>query len=109
MITKRTFIAPAIGFAVGLGIGYMDSRPTWDDTGVTAGAVFLAAVVLAVARPSVFWLTGLAVGLPVLAMNALLNANYGSVIAVGIGLVGSLVGYVVGKLLGISGAGRAGA
>lgn len=109
MIPKRARIVPVIGLAVGLGIGYVDSRPTWDDTGITAGAVFLAAAVLAAARPSVAWLTGLAVGVPILAMNVLLHANYGSVIAVAIGLVGSVVGYLVGKLLGFGEVGRAGA
>jgi hypothetical protein len=96
-MTKRALIAPAIGLVVGLGIGYVDSRPNWDDTGITAGAVFLVAAVLAAARPSVSWLTGLSVGLPVLAMNALLHSNYGSAIAVVISLAGSGVGYVVGK------------
>lgn len=107
--TKRALIAPAIGFLVGLGIGYVDSRPTWDDSGITAGAAFLAATALAAARPSVFWLTGLAVGLPVLAMNVLLHSNYGSALAVGVSLVGSVVGYVGGRVLGLSDAGRAGA
>ena len=108
-MTKRALIAPAVGFAVGLTIGYVDSRPTWDDTAVTAGAVFLAAVVLAAARPRVFLVTGLAVGLPVFGMNAVLNANYGSAIAVGLGVVGSFVGYVVGDVLEPSNSGRAGA
>lgn len=97
---KGSLIAPAIGFVVGLGIGYVDSRATWDDAGITAGAVFLAAAVLAAARPSLFWLTGLVVGLPVLVMNVVLHANYGSAIVLGIGLVGSVVGFVVGKALG---------
>jgi hypothetical protein len=109
VIAKRARIAPAIGFVLGLGIGYVDSRPTWDDAGITAGAVFHTAAVLAAARPSVFWLTGLSVGLPVLAMNVLLHSNYGSAIAVGVSLVGSLVGYVAGKLLGLRDAPRAGA
>ncbi len=109
MPAKRALVPAAIGFFVGLGIGYVDSRPTWDDTGITAGAVFLAAAVLAAVRPSVFWLTGLAVGLPVLAVNVVLHSNYGSAIAVGVSLVGSVLGYVAGKLLGRSDAGRAGA
>ncbi len=100
--TKHSLIAPAIGLLVGLGIGYVDSRPTWDDAGITAGALFLAAAVLAAARPKLFWLTGLAVGLPVLAMNALLHSNYGSAIAVGFSLVGSAVGHVAGKILGFT-------
>jgi hypothetical protein len=91
-----------IGLLVGLGIGYVDSRPTWDDAGITAGVLFLAAAVLAAARPRLFWLNGLAVGLPVFAINALLHSNYSSAIAVGFSLVGSAVGYVAGKILGLT-------
>ena len=109
MPVKSSLIVPAIGFLVGLSIGYIDSRPTWDDAGITAGAVFLAAAVLAAARPRVFWLTGLAVGIPVLGMNVVLHSSYGSAIAIGISLVGSVVGYVAGKVLGVSDSGPAGA
>jgi hypothetical protein len=30
-----------VGLLAGALVGYVDSRPTWDDTGITAGAVFL--------------------------------------------------------------------
>jgi hypothetical protein len=42
----RALIVPAIGVIVGLGIGYVDSRPTWDDAGITAGVVFVVSLVL---------------------------------------------------------------
>ena len=100
---KSVSIVPLIGLLVGIGIGFFDSRPGWDDTGVTAGAVFLVAAVLGAARPRVSWLTGLAVGLPVLAMNALLHSNFGSAIALGIGLAGAGVGYAIGKAIGFGG------
>lgn len=99
MSTKRALVFPAVAFLIGLGIGYVDSRPTWDDAGITAGAVFLVAAVLAAARPGVFWLTGLAVGLPVFAMNAVLRSNYGSGLVVAVGLVGAIAGVAAGKAL----------
>ncbi len=53
----------AAGTAVGLLIAYIDSRPSWDDTGITAGAMLLASglmTLLGYRRP---WLIALAIGL----------------------------------------------
>lgn len=100
MNSRTAYIAPVLGLAVGLFLGYVDSRPNWDDTGITAVAVFCAAAAITSVRPRLFWLTGLAVGLPILVMNAVLHANYGSAIAVVIALVGSLAGYQLHKLFG---------
>lgn len=109
MTARNDYIAPAVGLVVGLLLGYVDSRPTWDDTGVTAVAVFCGAALIVSVRPALFWLTGLAVGLPILVMNVVLNANYGSTMAVVIGLIGSVAGYQLHKLLGFGGASRRGA
>ena len=52
----------ATAFAIGLAIGWNDSRPTWDDTGVTAGLLVLAAAVFGVVSPARWWLWALLVG-----------------------------------------------
>ena len=44
-------------------IAYIDSRPTWDDTGLTAGAMLLVAAALGLLGPQRPWLWALAVGL----------------------------------------------
>jgi hypothetical protein len=51
-----------IGFGMSALIDWVDSRPHWDDSGITAGLLFLGAAFLAFfywRRP---WLVGLAVG-----------------------------------------------
>ncbi len=53
----------AIALAVGGLIGYIDSRPNWDDTGVTAAAIFVVCGTLGAAGPSRPWLWALAVGM----------------------------------------------
>jgi len=98
-LRKSAVLAPAVGLLLGAGIGYVDSRPTWDDTGITVGAVVLCAFVTAAISPRWAWLSGLAVGLPVLAFNAVLHGGYASAAAVGIGVVSAGIGYVAGKLL----------
>ena len=106
MPAMRTLIVVAVGLVTGLGIGYIDSRPTWDDTGITVAAVALVALALGAARPGAFWLAGLAVGVPVLAMDVLLHSNYGAALAVVIALVAAAAGAALGRLLGVgSGAG----
>ena len=55
------FVLP-IAILCGLGISWMDSRPGWDDTGVTAGALLLASGIIALLAPRRVWLIALAVG-----------------------------------------------
>lgn len=52
-----------LGVLCGLFIAYIDSRPTWDDTGITVGALLLSnglLTLLGYRRP---WLIALAIGL----------------------------------------------
>jgi hypothetical protein len=46
----------------GLAIAYVDSRPTWDDAGMTAGAMALVAAALGLLGPERPWRWALAVG-----------------------------------------------
>ena len=48
--------------ALGGLLAYFDSRPTWNDTGVMAGGVFLSRALLAAASPHYPWFWALAVG-----------------------------------------------
>lgn len=97
MASRATLVTVGAALAIGTAIGYVDSRATWDDAGVTAAAVFLAAAVLGAVRPRAAWLTGPAVGMPILLFNVVLHRNYGSAAAVVIGLIGAGVGALVGK------------
>lgn len=77
---------------IGWGIGYMDTRPGWDDAGITAGALLLSGAVCGALMPRFAWLSGLALGLPVFVMNVALHGNYGSALATVIALVGAALG-----------------
>ena len=97
-MSKTAWLAAALRLAVGCAIGFVDSRPTWDDTGITAGSIFLASLVVSAARPRSAWLTGLLIGVPVLAFNVILHGSFASAIAVVIGLVGAGAGYLIGRV-----------
>lgn len=49
--------------ALGLAIAWVDSRPHWDDTGITAGMLLLSGGALGLAGPRRPWLWALGVGI----------------------------------------------
>lgn len=63
------FKVAAIALTCGVVIGWMDTRPGWDDTGVSAGLIVLAATTLVFLRPRYWWLTLPCIVAPVVALN----------------------------------------
>ena len=86
-----------MALAIGAGIGYVDSRPTWDDTGITVGALLLAGGLLGYLRPHSSWITGLLLGIPVLVFNYLLQGNLQALAALAVSLIAASLGGLVGK------------
>jgi len=86
-------------FAVGLGgsIAYVDSRPTWDDTGITALALFLVAAAFGFASPRRAWVWGLALGIWIPLLGILRTGNYGSVLALLFAFAGAMAGMLLRK------------
>jgi hypothetical protein len=52
-----------VAAAIGLTIGYVDSRPSWDDTGITAALLLLTSAMGAVFSGRRPWLWALLVGI----------------------------------------------
>lgn len=92
-------VAALVALLVGGCIGYVDSRATWDDAGVTAAALLVAAGLIALARPRAWWLVGLATGVPVLAFNVAIYHRFASTIALAFTLVGAAVGASIRRML----------
>jgi len=59
MLNRSLFVLATV---VGLLIAYVDSRPTWDDTGITAFALLFSGAVFGVLGPQRPWLWALAIG-----------------------------------------------
>lgn len=93
LIMQRTLFAVAI--ALGLLIGYVDSRPTWDDTGVTAGVLLISTAILGALAPQRPWVWALCVGLWIPIFGIATSSNYGSLIAVAIAFVGAYGGMLL--------------
>jgi hypothetical protein len=63
MGSRRQLVLALAALAVGLAIGWNDSRPGWDDTGLTAGLLVVAGAVFGLVDPRRWWLWLLLVGL----------------------------------------------
>lgn len=89
----------AVALAAGALIAYADSRPGWDDTGVTALALLVSCCLLSAAAPRRPWLWALAVGLWVPAAGVLLAHNFGSLLALAFAFAGAYGGLALRKAL----------
>ncbi len=85
--------------AVGLLIAWVDSQPRWDDAGITAGAIFLMAAVFGFGDPAHSWLWALAVGAWVPMIGIVHHGNYGSLLALGVALLGAILGAIGRKVI----------
>jgi hypothetical protein len=93
-----------LSVAAGVFIAWVDSRPKWDDAGITAGVLFLAAALLGVIRPSRAPVWALAVGLWVPLFGIVLHRNFGSLLALAVAFFGAFAGALARRFLAPPGA-----
>jgi hypothetical protein len=93
-----------IALAAGVVIAWIDSRPTWDDTGITAASLLgAAAVVTALSgRRPLVWAFLVGVWTPLLEIPG--SGDPAPLLALGFAVVGSLIGYGLARLSPRSGA-----
>jgi HAAS domain-containing protein len=83
-----------IAVLAGLFFAYVDSRPTWDDTGILAGAILLTCGLISLLGFRRPWLLALAVGAWIPLRGSLVTHNFGSVLALIIAFVGAYGGWL---------------
>lgn len=88
-----------LALVLGLLITYVDTRPNWDDTGVSALAIFLSCGLLGVIDPARPWLWALALGLGIPVLGITLAHNFGSLLALLIAFAGAYAGMAFRKTL----------
>jgi hypothetical protein len=99
MPKRSSAFLPVLAVACGLLIAWVDSRPAWDDTGVTVGTLLLAAAFFAALRPRRPWLWALAVGGWIPVLGIIQSHNYGSLIAPAVALFGAYLGAFARKAM----------
>jgi len=96
MVTMQKILL-AVALAIGGLITYVDSRPAWDDTGVTALAVLVACGAIGFTGPKRPWLWALAVGLWIPLLGIVGTHNYASLLALPIAFAGAYGGMAIRK------------
>lgn len=81
-----------IALMLGLAIAYIDSRPTWDDAGVTALAIVLSCALCAALAQSRPWLYALAIGTWIPLVGVITASNYGSLLVLPFSFAGAFAG-----------------
>jgi hypothetical protein len=103
-IQWREPLLAVIALAVGIAIAWVDSRPTWDDTGITAVSLLGAAAIITAlsGRRPLVWALLVGAWTPLLKIPA--SGNPAPLLALGFAVVGSLIGYGLARLSPRSGA-----
>src|SRR5262245_38790602 len=92
----------AASLGLGLAIGYVDSRPTWDDAGITAGALLLVAGGFSLMRPRQWWMVALLVGLPTPLFGYAMHGTFGASLALVVTAVAAGAGAAIGWAAGFA-------
>ena len=93
-MTKQTGLLP-LALALGGLITYIDTRPAWDDTGVTAASLLVTAGVLGFLGPSRPWLWALALGIWIPVLGLIEAQNYSTLLALAVAFVGAYGGMAI--------------
>jgi hypothetical protein len=97
VISNRLIAGLAIALVAGIAIGYIDSRPGWDDTGITAVSLLLAGGLAAFVARRLPWLVALATGIWVPLFEIPYVASGGPLAALVFAGAGAAVGWLIGR------------
>ena len=92
----------AIAILLSLGTGALLARYdlTTDDTGIEVGVLFVTSILLAVLVPKRWWLIALCIGLPIPIVEIVVahgSLPPGGVAALGVAIVGALIGFAIAR------------
>ena len=98
-IRSREVVLGVLALVAGLAIAVLDSRPGWDDTGISAVLLAVAAGLVAAASGRRPWLWAILVGIWVPVLEIPATGGLGPIIALAIAGIGAVVGYGFARLL----------
>jgi len=92
---KKSFlIFFPLAVAMGLIIAWIDSRPNWDDTGISVLMILIAASICGYFADQRPWLIALAVSVWIPLNGIIGTHNYGGLLALAPGFIGAYAGYL---------------
>jgi hypothetical protein len=91
---KKTFIPYLmLSIVLGLAIAWIDSRPTWDDSGISAFMLAVAATLCAYFASQKPWLIALAISIWIPLISIFSTHNFGGFLAFIPAFAGAFAGY----------------
>lgn len=96
---KRLLILVPLAILIGIGIAYVDSRPTWDDAGITVGALLLISTLFGFLSPRRPWIWALAIGLWIPLLAILIQQDFTMLIVLAFPFVGAYLGMAARRLV----------
>lgn len=96
---KQFIISLILAIASGLAFAWIDTRPHWNDTGITVFLVLLSALFCGYLSSQKPWLIALAVSIWLPLFNIIIAHNFGALLALAPGFIGAFLGYFVRRNL----------
>jgi hypothetical protein len=96
--TNKFRILFIIAIVLGMMIGFIDSRPHWDDAGITAGMILIVTACLGFVMPKCAWVWAISVGIWIPIWKIFPIQDYSSIIAIPIAFDGAYIGVLIYKL-----------
>ena len=83
----------------GLFLGWMNSLPHWDDTGITVGAILVVSFILGILMPKLAWLWAIIIGVCIFSFDFILRGSFNSVVAFVFAFIGAYIGVFFKKMV----------
>jgi nicotinamide riboside transporter PnuC len=87
-----------VSMSVGLLTAWMDSRPNWDDTGITVAFILGTTMILGFSMPRFAWLWAILDGIWIPINNLIFHQQYTTLIVLMIAFMGSYSGVFIRKM-----------
>jgi hypothetical protein len=102
-IGRRDGLLALVAAAIGLTLGYLDSRPSWDDTGITATLLVLTSAIVAGLSGHRPWLWALLIGIWIPLLEVSSAAGLASLSALAVSSLGAFGAYLLVRASGPAG------
>ena len=83
----------------GIAIAWNDSRPAWDDAGISAFLIFLCAAIFGYLASQKPWIIALVAGIWIPLFSFVSTHNYGGLLALIPGFIGAYAGFLIRKAI----------